>query len=129
MGVVPRSVVRALRWVPKSRVSFKTWMHLPMGVQVRDRRVVRELASEEKVRDLVGEILAPKSEKKIRVCWKPSTNKVQWCKWGRAFGRGPRGGAGKVSKVSNERVSFGHGPGGGPGGGHLDVGLGVAQGK
>ena len=47
--VVPRSVVRAVRWVPKSLVSLRTWMDLPMGDQIRLRSAVREAGSEEKV--------------------------------------------------------------------------------
>ena len=57
VSVVPRSVVSALRCVPKSRMSFKTWMHLPIGVHTRDRRVERVMASEEKVIDLEGGFL------------------------------------------------------------------------
>ena len=86
VSVVPRSVVSALRCVPKSRASYKTWIHLPMGDQTRERRVVRVQGSEEKVMDLVGDILAPKSAKKISVCWKPSMNKVRWCRWDEALG-------------------------------------------
>ena len=73
---MPRRVVRAVRWVPKSLLSLRTCIRLPIGVQVRLRREVREPGSEEKVRDLVEEILAPKSEKKMRVCWNPSMNRV-----------------------------------------------------
>ena len=42
-----------------------------MGNQVRDLRVVRELASEEKVSDFVGENLAPKSAKKSGFAERP----------------------------------------------------------
>ena len=53
-------------------------MCLPMGVQINVRSVERVLGSDEKVSDFVGEILAPKSEKKMSVCWKPSMNLVAW---------------------------------------------------
>ena len=39
-----------------------------MGIQITVRRVVRVDVQEEKVRDLEGETLAPKSVKKVRVC-------------------------------------------------------------
>ena len=68
VSVVPRSVAIAVRCVPRSLVSLRTCIVVPMGVHMSLRSVDRVVGSEEKVRDLLGEILAPRSEKKIRVC-------------------------------------------------------------
>ena len=48
-----------------------------MGVQMIVRSMARVGEHDEKVKDLAGEILAPRSTKKVRVCWKPSIKRVR----------------------------------------------------
>ena len=68
VSVVPFRVAVAVKWVPRSLVSLRTWIVVVIGVHMSLRSVVRVVGSDEKVRDLFGDILAPRSEKKKRVC-------------------------------------------------------------
>ena len=65
VSVVPFRVAIAVKWVPRSLVSLRTWIVVVIGVHMSLRSVARVVESDEKVRDLLCDILAPRSEKKI----------------------------------------------------------------